>query len=394
MLDTIFIGMSGLQGYSQGLKVISNNVTNLNTPGFKAANQQFTDAFYQYSNLPGRDQPLHGTGLAALSTRLNLQAGDTRSTGNALDLSIDGEGFFVLRDAHGAEQVYTRAGQFQFNDAGELVSGISGKQVMGRTETGGLSAISLAGHRTHAARATSKVSFIGNLSVAAEEFSLDNVKFNDALGAEHKVRLQFKRGSGDTANTWTVTVFDGEDSIGTGDISFSDGKPVAGDGTVAFSFKPDGSEAFEVTLDFSTEVTSFAAGSSSTLAFASHDGFAAGTFTTASFGADGTLSLHYSNGQKREGPRLALASFDHGLGLEQAGQGELRATGATEPRFGSPGDEGMGKVQGEKLELSNVDLSSEFSELIVMQRGYQASSHVLNTADEMIRQLFDLKGRR
>ena len=394
MLDTIYIGMSGLQGYSQGLKVISNNVTNLNTPGFKAANQQFTDAFYQYGSQLGQDRPLHGTGLTTLSTRLNLQAGDTRHTGNALDQSIEGEGYFVLRDAHGDEQVYTRAGQFQFNDDGELVSGISGKYVMALAGSGELSRISLAQLRTHAARATGKVMFMGNLSVTGREASLDNVKLTDSLGAEHKVRLHFERGSDEAANTWTVTIFDGETSLGTGKISFKDGKPVAGSDTVAFTYTPQGSDGFEVTLDFSSEVTSFAAEGSSTLAFRSQDGFSAGTFTTASVGADGTLSLNYSNGQKRDGARLALASFEHGLGLEQAGSGELRATGTHEPRIGNPGDKGLGTLQGEKLELSNVDLSSEFSELIVMQRGYQASSHVLNTADEMIRQLFDLKGRR
>jgi flagellar hook protein FlgE len=393
MLDTIFIGMSGLQGFSQGLKVISNNVTNLNTPGFKGASQQFTDAFYQFSNLPGQDRPLHGTGLTALSTRLNLQAGDTRHTGNALDLSIDGEGFFILRDPHTGQQVYSRAGQFQFNDDGELVSSTSGKLVMGHTESG-LAGISMDALRTHAARATSRVRFMGNLQSTAETFDLNTVQLTDSLGAEHTVRLHFARGSGETANTWTVTVFDGEDSIGTGEIEFDDGEPVPEHSTVVFTYTPESGADFEVTLDFSSDVTSFAGSSTSTLAFQSQDGFASGTFTTASFDADGTLSLSYSNGQTQKGPQLALASFDFGLGLQQAGQGELRATGTHEPRIGRPGDGGLGNVKGEQLELSNVDLSSEFSELIVMQRGYQASSHVLNTADEMIRQLFDLKGGR
>ena len=396
MLDTIYIGMSGLQGYSQGLKVISNNVTNLNTPGFKGASQQFTDAFYQFSNLPGQDRPLHGTGLTTLSTRLDLQAGDTRHTGNALDLSIEGEGYFVLRDPQTEEQVYTRAGQFQLNDQGELVSGTSGKYVMAYTE-GGLSRISMDGLRTHAPSATHRVRFTGNLSSNADGHDINNVKLTDSLGVEHTVRLHFAPASnaGEAANEniWTVTVFDGDQSVGTGEIAFHDGDPVPERNTVTFTYTPEGGQGFDVTLDFST-TDSFAAGNTSTLTFQSQDGFAMGTFTTASFDADGTLSLNYSNGQTLKGARLALASFEFGLGLEQAGQGELRATGEREPRIGRPGDDGLGNVQGEQLELSNVDLSAEFSELIVMQRGYQASSHVLNTADEMIRQLFDLKGGR
>ena len=398
MLDTIHIGMSGLQGYSQGLKVISNNVTNLNTPGFKAASQQFTDAYDQLGgsgDRPGPQGQLHGTGLKTLSTRLNLQAGDTRHTGNALDLSIGGEGYFVLRDADGEQQVYTRAGQFKFDDEGDLVSSVTGKYVMGSaTADGGLSRISLDALRTSAPRATSRVRFMGNLSSTATEFDLENVKLVDSLGGEHAVRVHFARGGDEASNRWTVTVFDGETSLAHGDIAFNDGQPDAQHATLAFTYTPENAQAFEVTLDFSAHVTSFAAGTASTLAFDTQDGFAAGTFSTASFNADGTLSVTYTNGQTAQGPRLALAAFGLGTALEQAGGGELRATGDVSPRIGRPGEQGLGSVQGEELELSNVDLSAEFSELIVMQRGYQASSHVISTADEMIRQLFDLKERR
>src|SRR6478609_2117952 len=120
MLDSIYIGMSGLTGYEKGLRVIGNNLTNMNTPGFKGSQMQFADLFYQGS--AGGGQSLSGggssgnqlgTGLNTLATMINFKAGETQQTGNDLDLAINGDGYFVLRD--GSEQRYTRAGQFQFD---------------------------------------------------------------------------------------------------------------------------------------------------------------------------------------------------------------------------------------------------------------------------------------
>ena len=402
MFDSIFIGMSGLQGFSKGLKIIGNNVTNLNTPGFKSSDLRFTDAFYQPSGNQGGytlggQQLQYGTGLATLSTRVNFQAGETRQTGNALDVSITGDGLFILHDNGGDKQAYSRAGQFQFDQNGDLVSGIGGKYVMGfapGSASGELSRISLDGLRSNAAKATGTVKFTGNLSSTAADFDLNSVKLIDAVGGEHIVRLNFNSRNSSTPGSWTVTVFDGTTSVASGDIQFSNGLPDPTMSSLSFSFSPSGVSPFDVKLDFSADVTSFASGSSSSLAVASQDGYAAGTMTAVAIDKDGTLTFTYSNGQTAKGARLALASFESNLGLEQSGGGEFVATAGQTAHVGGPGEGGLGELAGAQLELSNVDLSAEFSDLIVMQRGYQASSHVISTANDMIQELFDMKGHR
>jgi len=400
MFDSIFIGMSGLQGFSKGLKVISNNVTNLNTPGFKSSDLRFSDAFYQQGGLNGgytlgQTQVQYGTGLATLATRLNFQPGDTRQTGNALDLAISGDGYFVLQGKDSDKNVYSRAGQFQFDANGDLVSGSSGKYVMGYPSNGSgvLSHISLTGLHSNPPKATTAVKFTGNLSSTATTFDINDVKLIDALGGEHLVRVNFQNKNSTTPGAWTVTVFDGTTQVATGDIKFVNGVPDPAQNSLSFTYTPTGGTPFDLKLDFSTDVTSFAAGTTSTLAFTSQDGYAAGTLTSVSVDKDGTLSMSYSNGQTVKGSRLALADFESNLGLEQGEGGELIATGEQAPRFGKPTDAGFGDIESGQLELSNVDLSAQFSDLIVMQRGYQASSHIVSTANDMIQQLFGIRGQ-
>jgi flagellar hook protein FlgE len=402
MFDSIFIGMSGLQGFSKGLKVISNNVANLNTPGFKSSGLSFSDAFYQQGDTGGgyalgNVQVQYGTGLTTLPSRLNFQQGEIRQTGNSLDLSISGEGLFVLKDATSDTEHYTRAGQFQFDKNGDLTAAAGGKYVMGYPKggtSGALERISLSGLRTSPAKATTKVSFGGNLSSTATEFDLDSVKLVDSVGAEHVVRLNFKNKGSAAPGVWTVTVFDGTTSVASGDIKFVNGEPDTSQDTLTFSYTPSGGTAFDVKLDFSADVTSFASGTTSSLAFKSQDGYLSGAITDVSFDTDGYLSLTYSNGQTAKGARIALASFESNLGLQQAGGAEFTATGAQARQLGRPGESGLGAVQSGQLELSNVDLSSEFSDLIVMQRGYQASSRIVSTANDMLQELFDMKGNR
>ena len=147
-------------------------------------------------------------------------------------------------------------------------------------------------------------------------------------------------------------------------------------------------------LDFSSQVTSFAAGTTSTLAVASSDGLPVGTLTQATFDANGVLTLKYSNGNTAAGSELALATFESNVGLSQAGAGEFVSPDPQRAHLGRAGAEGFGKIASSQVEVSNVDLSSEFSNLIVMQRGYQASSRIVSTANEMLQELFDMKGHR
>lgn len=398
MLDTIFIGMSGLTGYSKGLRVIGNNLTNVNTPGFKGAQLQFADLFYQQNEVgtgnAGDGRPLQlGTGLNTLATAISFKQGELRQTGNPLDIAIEGEGYFILRDD--GESRYTRAGQFEFDKDGFLTSKNSGKRVAGLDASGQLAYVTLNGLQTNPARATSEVKFTGNLSsTALTDVVVNNVKVMDAVGSEHLLKLTFKNNSATTPGSWTVTATDGTATVGTGTLQFNNGAIVAGGDKFTLTYSPAAVNPLSVSFEFSANVTSFAAGNASTLTMASQDGYGAGALTAASFNAEGKLALSYSNGQTAEGMQLALARFDSNNVLVAEGGNEFTAGEILPAQISGAKSGPFGSISSGTVENANVDMAEEFSNLIIMQRGYQASSHVLNTANEMIQLLFDMKGRR
>lgn len=397
MFDSINIGMSGLQAYSKGLKVISNNVANLNTPGFKSSDMLFADLYYQGGgaggSAGGSGTSQTGTGVSAQASFINFKDGDVRQTGNPLDMSIDGEGFFVTRDAANGNTTYSRAGQFGFDKDGILISRATERQVMGFAADGSLGVISLNGLRVNPPRVTSTVRLQGNLSSTATDFTVDGVRIVDAVGVEHTVRLSFRPRTG-AAGTWTVTVIDGTTETSAGEIEFAAGRPVAGRDSLSFAYTPAGAAAINVNFDFTDQVTSFAAGTISTLAVASANGVTAGALTQVSFDTEGVLTLTYSNGETATGSQLALATFDSRGGLTQIGNGDFVAAQDQQAQLARAGSDLVGTVVGNQIEVSNVDLSAEFSNLIVMQRGYQASSRIVSTANDMLQELFDMKGGR
>lgn len=396
MIDTIFIGTSGLTGFSKGLKVISNNVANLNTPGFKSSSVQFADLYYQsdFGAPPNRASSQTGTGLTTLGTSVSFKDGDTRQTGNPLDMSLDGPGFFVLRDPKDGALSYSRAGQFEFNEDAVLVTRGTAQEVMGYAKSGEVGTVPLSGLRVSAPQATGKVSFAGNLSSTATSFSIAAVNIIDSGGAPRTLNLDFTRSA--AAAPWTVAVAADGNSIGTGTLEFSaaTGQPISTANSITIAYTPSGTaNTSNITLDFSGDVTSFAGGTS-TLAVAKSDGFAAGQLTQASFDEQGVLTLSYSNGQTATGAQLQLALFDNTSGLQQDAAGQFISTDPESLQLGRPGSQGFAKVASSQIEGSNVDLSAEFSDLIVMQRGYQASSRIVTTANEMLQELFDLKRAR
>ena len=182
--------------------------------------------------------------------------------------------------------------------------------------------------------------------------------------------------------------------MGTGKLEFLSGEIDPSSSTLTFSYQPAGEAAQSITLDFGSDVTSFASGTSSTLAQTKQDGYASGTLTGASFDATGTIIYAYSNGQTTKGNRLQLARFDTPEAVKSDGNNEFDMTDATLWHTGVAGDQGFGNIKSGVVEVSNVDLSQEFSELVIMQRGYQASSQIVSTADQMLQQLFSMSQGR
>jgi flagellar hook protein FlgE len=393
MLNSIYIGMTGLQGYSQGLRVIANNTANINTPGYKGSSLQFADMFYSNSGSgTGSGQMQVGYGLNTAGTVLNFEQGELRQTGNDLDLAIDGQGLFTVEDSSGNLH-YTRAGQFTFDASGQLVSRVDQSKVLGQNASGVIGAISIAGQSTIAGKATTTAKFSGNLSSTATDQTINSVKVIDHVGGEHLLSVKLVNNSATTAGNWTVQLLDGTTVIGTGSITFTNGRPDAATSKVSITYTPTGLRAVPLVLDFSTDVTSFAAGNLSTLAFTTQDGLLPGALTGVSFDALGTMVMAYSNGQTVKGSRLSLGRFDTLDAVEANGNNQFDATNSLAWHTGLAGDGGFGSVRSGMVELSNVDLSQEFSDLVIMQRGYQAASQVVSTANDMLQELFQMTSK-
>lgn len=388
MFDSIYVGLTGLDTFSRNLTVIGNNVTNVNTPGFKASNLLFTDLDYQNEV---------GAGVGDAGTRVLFSQGQLRQTGNPTDVAISGAGFFILRD--GAKTTYTRAGDFQFGADGVLTSRENGARVAGLSG-GALQDVSIADLHAIPGRATSVVHFSGNLTSGGTSADV-NVTVFDASGGSHALKITFTNNSTVTPRSWLFQTTDETGNvIDSGEVRFNgDGSPATGFDSHSFTFSPTGADATQIKLDFGQAggfagLTNFSSGTDSTAQAKSQDGFAAGGLTSATFNSDGALALTYSNGQTRVGMQLALAFFEDTDKLTQAASGAFQNDVGLRPTIGAANSRMFGSITAGSLESANVDLSQSFSDLIITQRGYQASSQVISTANDMIQQLFDIRGKQ
>lgn len=391
MIDTIYVAMSGLHGYEQGLRTISNNTANINTPGFKSSSLQFADMFSTNNSVAGGGSNTGqlGFGLNSLGTSLNFNQGQLQNTGNDLDLAVDGQGLFSLRTADGGVR-YTRDGQFKFNSDGVLVSSTSGNAVMALDGTGSLAQISIANLKGNPAKATSTVLFSGNLSSAATTYTVGGITVIDGAGTSYTLSARLDAVVG-TPGSWTVTLLDGATTVGTGTIAFISGQPDPAQSRVAVTFNPAGQAPVPLSLDFSKNVTSSGTGTTSTLSMASQDGFGPGGLTKATFDAAGVLLLSYSNGQTVRGARLALGRFNSQDAIGSVGDNEFEVKDGRAWQSGAANEQGFGSVRAGMIEISNVDLSQQFSDLVIMQRGYQACSQIVSTANDMMSELFAMR---
>lgn len=396
MFESIYVGLTGLDSYSKGLNVISNNVANLNTTGFKGSQLQFADLYYKDGDAglgTGTTRQQVGGGVGTAGTFLNFQQGDARQTGGDLDLLVNGPGLFILRQ--GQEVSYTRAGQFEFDKDGFLVDQTTRARVAAAGVNGQLEDIFVTGLRASPPKPSTQVKFSGNLSTAATQHVIGSVTLFDAAGTPVPVRLVFDNTNAVTAGSWKVTATTADGSVvGTGEIRFRSGAPQLGFDSMALNFTPPQGQPIQAKLDFSLETTSFSTGTTSSLAVASQDGYGPGTLVKSSFDADGFFVTSYSNGQVEKQGRLALAHFSNPDVLRQEGNNRFVHRFGKLPQVGHPGQDVFGKILAGSIESSNVDLSQQFSEMIITQRGYQASSQIITTANEMIQQLMDMRGKR
>ena len=388
MINSIAIAESGLQGYEKALQTISDNTANMNTPGFKGSTTQFSDMAFGEQADGGSPFGQAGDGLRSLGTSIDFSKGQMQATSNPLDLAVNGDGFFTTRDEQGNVH-YTKDGAFKFDGEGQLVSVTSGEQVLGIDSGGALAPISIAALKTSLPKATTSVSFSGILSSSVQTDTVSGITVIDTSGTSHALTATLTPVTG-SKGSWTVTLLDGAATVGTGTLVFSAGGTPTGNASLPFSYTPAGGSAMALALDFSSGVTSVDIGGSSTLAVAKQDGYAAGTLTGETFDSTGTLVLTYSNSQTVKQQQLALSQFDSTDQVAAAGNNAFKAVGATAWHVGTAGSGTFGTLSSSELEGSNVDLSREFSNLVIMQRGYQACSQVVSTTSDMLTALFGM----
>ena len=227
-MQSFFNGLSGMLSFSKGIDVLSQNIANMNTPGYKGSNAIFR-------NFSGGDA---GIGSSVVGTELQRQAGDYQDTGNATTLAIDGEGYFVLQDSDG-KNFYTRAGQFTFNDNLELVDSTGNYNVMALDDAGNLAKVSFSDLKIMAPEATTQVQFSGQLASSDSEHTVSDIKVFDASGKSHTISVEF---SNQGSNTWQAEVFlDDGTSVGTQQVQFNlDGSPLDGSNVISQDLTFDG----------------------------------------------------------------------------------------------------------------------------------------------------------
>ena len=380
MFQALFNSLSGLFSFSRSLDTVSNNVSNMNTPGFRGS-----DTFFENVN-GGRGTRVSGQGL-------RTGAGDIRQTGTATDLAIDGNGFFVLRD-DGGNLYYTRAGQFRFNEQGQLVDSVTGYQAMAIDAAGNLSGIDIDAYRTLPPQATSSVRFAGNITPGTPTTSVGTIRIYDASGVQHTLTTTLTDNTAVQAGSYLVVVTDESGAtVGNGEIRFAtNGSLQTGFNNVTINPTYQGA-AQSIVLNFGTaggfDGATRLTGIPSNLGAQVVDGHPLLGITNLSFDDKGVLQFVYSSSEKRTGPQIALAAFPNESALELVGGRLIAGTSVQQRELGRPGEGVFGRVAGGSLELANVDLTQEFADMIIIQRGYQASSRVMTVSNEMIEQLYN-----
>ena len=393
------IATSGLNAVTEQLNAISNNIANSGTVGFKSGRAEF-------SALYAESQPL-GVGVSAVTQSIT-KGGSISSTGTALDLAINGNGFFMVRDSAGTT-AYTRAGYFGTDSHGNLVNNLGmylqGYPVdaNGTLQVGTISNLTISSGSIPA-KATESIDFTANLDARAEVPATspfdpkDNTSYNnsyttqvyDSLGREHTLNQYFVK-TGE--NEWEVHYYMDDKPVTSGGVDQvqkltfnSQGILTNPSGSVALTADIAGADS--ITIDMSYNGTS-QYGSDFSVSKNKGDGYASGERTGQAIDEDGSVYATFSNGERLLQGQLVLANFTNPNGLQsQDGTTWAQTASSGAPLTGTPGSGLLGSIVSGALESSNVDLTSELVGLMTAQRNYQANTKVISTNDSMMSALF------
>jgi len=404
MMRSLFSGVSGLKNHQTRMDVIGNNIANVNTVAFKAGRVNFEDILSQTvegarspqtGGMGGVNPKQVGLGMGISSIDTLFTPGSLQSTDNPTDFAVQGDGFFMVSD--GSQVYYTRDGAFKTSADGALVNS-NGFRLQGWMadadgnidSTQALQNITIPVGAQMKPKATTQIALEGNLDANATSGSqwITSVQVYDSLGNPHNLTITFTKTA---ANAWDwEATLDGGTTPGTGNITFdTDGTILSGDiGTAAFTLMPV-AQNISLSIDFS-QLTQFGGNPTAYINF--QDGYEAGSLDMVSTDSGGVLTGIFTNGQSKALAQIALATFSNPGGLLKEGGNLYQISNNSGlPNIGTADSGGRGSIAVGKLEMSNVDLAQEFTNMIVTQRGFQANSRVITTSDEMLQDLINIK---
>lgn len=414
-MASFFIPLTGLEADSTALNTIANDLANMNTTAFKGQAVNFADLFYQQIGSAGSGDPIQvGAGVGVSNIETTFEQGSINSTGNATDVALNGNGFFVIQE--GGVQEFTRDGNFSLDSNGNLITS-GGASVLGYPAVNGvvntnapLTAINIPVGTVEQPQATTTLNMTANLDATSTTGTTfpAQITVYDSLGVSHVATVTYAQTG---VNTWSYSVAlpagdftSGVSTPVTGTLNFdSSGNLVSvkqgagattpvgtGPGQVssialAFTGLKDGASNLAMNWNLlgsggTPSISQVAAASA--VSATSQNGYASGEYQSFNIASDGTVTATYSNGQQQAIGQLALANAPNLQGLELLGNGDYAATLASgTPSIAASGTNGLGTLEDGALEQSNVNISAEFSDLIIAQRAFEADSKTVTTFD-------------
>jgi flagellar hook protein FlgE len=402
-MSSFYTALSGLHGATQALNVVGDNLANMNTQGFKSDSISFEDAMNTASSTLQI-----GAGVGQTMTERSFTQGNIQNTGQPLDLAFQGNGFFVVQNSAG-QTMYTRDGSFKLNSQGQLETA-TGDLVQGWMATNGVvnpsgatTAISVPLLSSRSPVASQNISLNANLNgnaAVGDTFSTP-IQVYDSLGNTHTLTAKFTN-TGPGAWTYDIGI-PGQDltggkagtvtSLGTGSLTFNSagqltspasGKPIAITNTTALT---DGAATMNINWNLydsnnNSMLTGFAQTSASS--GTTQDGSAAATVTGVSLANGGLMIATYSDGTQKTLAQVATASISNPDSLIATNDNKyMLGSNTLAPSVGAAGTGGRGNLVGQSIEASNVDMATEFTNMIVYQQSYVANSKVLSTVNQM-----------
>ncbi|MCA1053517.1 flagellar hook-basal body complex protein [Rossellomorea aquimaris] len=401
MLRSMYSGISGMKNFQTKLDVIGNNIANVNTYGYKKGRVTFKDTMNQtisgasaaQDNRGGRNPMQVGLGSTIASIDTIHTQSSLQTTGRSLDLAISGDGYFVVKQ--GNVQAYTRAGNFYLDDNGTLVNS-DGMKVQ-QYENGVLKDIVVNVNATLPSVPTSNLKLAGSLPDPAgltngTSGAVQQMKIVDNNGIEHVLDVQYSPNTGNTGWQLTITNQTADPSLTTNPVTINLPYNSTDDEFTTPSTLnltdlgiSDGNTAVQLNVE------DLKLDGDSITGLVNPDGNLEGALESFNIGSLGEVNGVYSNGQIRTLGSLALAKFSNPSGLSKMGGNSFQESVNSGTANINVAGQGRGTLAAGSLEMSNVDLSEEFTEMITAQRGFQANTRIITTSDEILQELVNLK---